>query len=187
MSANNPYDPIQGSSGHEIDDDIRLPEGQTRGMTGQAGIVGALMIVQGVMDLAAAGFAAFYALLFPQMMNAMQQQQGGQAGQAPAMPAGALETIMFGAGAVAVGLVVIGLLLIYAGIGVMRFQQRTIAMISLALGLLTLFTCYCFPTSLLLAGYGFVFLLNQPVSLAFDLRGRGHAVRRIQQAFLRLP
>jgi hypothetical protein len=92
-----------------------------------------------------------------------------------------------GGGIVAVVMIGLGILLIYSGISVARYQRRTLAIIALASGLITLFTCYCFPTSLLLGIYGMILLFNQPVAYAFDLRSKGHSAQEIQKAFLMLP
>ena len=171
---------------------IPMPPNQTRGMVNQAVVVGVLMAVQGALNCIAGAIAAFYAVFMPLMMQEMQQQAAQQAaqngGQAPApIPENIGLYFAIGGTLFAVVLFGLGVLLIYSGFSVARYQRRTLAMIALASGLVTLFTCYCFPTSLALGVYGMIFLLNQPVSLAFDLRSRGHSAQEIQRAFLALP
>ena len=56
----------------------------------------------------------------------------------------------------------------------------------LCVGMVSIMTCYCFPTSLALAIYGLVVLLSQPVKLAFDLGDQGYDPTEIQKAFLML-
>jgi hypothetical protein len=171
---------------------IPMPPNQTRGMVNQAAVVGVLMAVQGAMNCVAGLISAFYAALMPLTMQLLQRQAAQQAGQnggnAPVpMPENIGWYFAIGGTLVAVVLIGLGVLLIYTGFSVARYQRRTLAMIALGSGLITLFTCYCFPTSLALAVYGMIFLLNQPVSLAFDLRSQGHSAPEIQRAFLALP
>jgi hypothetical protein len=55
------------------------------------------------------------------------------------------------------------------------------------MGLLTLLTCYCFPTSLGLFIYGLIVLLNDSVKLGFELADRGYSSAEIKRAFAQLP
>lgn len=165
---------------------LPLPPGQTRGMVGQAAIVGVLMAVQGAIDCLGGIIAAFYAVLMPSIMAEAARQQAAQGGGQP-MPENIGTFFAVGGGIVAVVMIGLGILLIYSGISVARYQRRTLAIITLASGLMTLFTCYCFPTSLLLGIYGMIFLFNQPVAYAFELRSNGYSPQEIQRAFLMLP
>ena len=165
---------------------IPLPPGQTRGMVGQAAIVGVLMVVQGAIDCLGGIIAAFYAVFMPSIMAEAARQQAAQGGGQP-MPENIGTFFAVGGGIVAVVMIGLGILLIYSGISVARYQRRTLAIIALASGLMTLFTCYCFPTSLLLGIYGMIFLFNQPVAYAFELRSKGYSPQEIQKAFLMLP
>jgi len=188
---NNPYSaPPVAPQSSQRDGAIPLPAYQTRGMVGQAVVVGVLMAVQGAINCVAGIFAGFYAIFMPVMFDQMQQQaaqQAGQGGPAPQpMPENVGWMLAVGGGVVAVVMIGLGLLLIYCGVSVARYQRRTLATVALASGLITLFTCYCFPTSLCLGIYGMIFLFNQPVALAFELRGQGHSVQEIQKAFFTL-
>jgi hypothetical protein len=164
---------------------IPLPANQTRGMVNQAVVVGVLMAVHGAINCLAGAIAAFYAIFMPAIMAEAQQQQAAQGG-AP-MPENMGLYFAIGGTIYAVVLIGLGLLLIFAGVSVANYKRRTLAMIALMSGLVTLFTCYCFPTSFLLGIYGMIFLLNQPVAFAFDLRGKGYSVQDIQKSFLSLP
>ena len=182
----NPYQPNPDRGTLEIDQPIQLPEGQQRGMVGQTTVLGVLMIVQGVLNGLAGVCVAGYAVLMPKMMNEMQNQPNGAGGQPP-MPENF--ALYFGIGGAILSVVVLisAGLLIYSGIGVMRFERRSLAIGSLCFAMVSFFTCYCFPTSFALGIYGLILLLNQPVVQAFALRSKGYTARRIQQAFLSLP
>ena len=182
-SAQNPY-----SAPHTTPQELRqtgeipLPPGQTRGMVGQAAIVGVLMAIQGAADCLAGLIALFYAIFMPAFM-AQQAAQGG----GPPLPENFGLFFAVGGGIAAAVLITLGILMIYAGVSVTRYQRRTLAIVALVSGMITLLTCYCFPTSLLLGIYGMIFLFNQPVTYAFELRSRGYSVQQIQRAFLVLP
>ena len=61
------------------------------------------------------------------------------------------------------------------------------AIISLSVSLLTVFTCYCLPTAAGLFIFGLIVLMDNSVKVGFDLAERGHTNAEIQQAFARLP
>lgn len=167
---------------------IPLPAGQHRGMVGQAVVVGVLMAVQGAINLVAGVIAAIYSVFMPYVMEDVRQQAAKNAGQGAAAPLPENFGLYFGIafGLAAVVLFGLGILLIYSGYNVARYQRRTLAIIALMSGLVTLFTCYCFPTSLALGIYGMIFLLNQPVGLAFELRSQGYSPTEIQRSFFNL-
>ncbi|QDT12447.1 hypothetical protein [Planctomycetes bacterium K23_9] len=188
---NNPYRPTNvGRQMHG--ESLSLPPGQTRGMTGHTTVLGVLMVVQGVFDFLAGIMVGVYAWFMPELFMQMQAeaakraaQNGGAAPQG--MPPDMGMYIAIGGGIIAAVLVLIGVLLIYSGIGVTSYRRRGLAIASLLLGVLTLMTCYCFPTSLILGVYGLIVLFNQSVTLAFHLRGEGNSATDIQRAFLSPP
>ncbi len=166
---------------------IELGDVTSRGMVGQVQILGVLMIVQGVfvslMGIAVGG----YAVLMPQMFQQMQQQAAGQGGNAPPMPANMPLWIGIGGGLLAVTMLLIGFLTVFAGIRTMKFQGRVFSIVMLCVGLLTILTCYCLPTQVALSIYGLIVLLNAPVRDAFRFAEQGHSAREIQLAFLSVP
>jgi hypothetical protein len=183
----NPYAPAD--VGYQVPgQSVNLPPGQRRGFVGHVTALGILMIVQGALDLAAGVIAGIYSWYMPEFFAAMAKQGAKNGGKpTPGFPPEFEFYFVIGAAIFATILVLIGLLLIYSGIGVIRFQRRTLAITSLLLGVLTLATCYCFPTSLLLGIYGLIVLFSQSVSLAFHLRREGYTSRDIQLAFLSPP
>jgi len=77
-----------------------------------------------------------------------------------------------------------GVLHLVAGLRGYRFQGRTFGITALACGLLTLFTCYCLPTSAALCVYGLIVYLNREVSEAFQMREAGYTPDQILTTFL---
>ncbi len=185
-SDENPYRPVEqfGATAESLGKDIDMLPGQPRGLIGHTTALGVLMIVQGALDCIACVIAAGYAWMMPQFMNQMAQQAAAN-GQPSPMPPNMGQTFAIGGSLIAILLFVMGALLIYGGIGVIRFQRRGLAITALFVGLSSILTCYCFPTSLALGIYGLVVLLNGSVALAFQLRKQGHLPLEIQQAFLR--
>ena len=64
-------------------------------------------------------------------------------------------------------LLLTGLLTIISGITLLNRKGRITAVVILSAGMLTSITCYCAPTSIALAIYGYIVLLNSHVSLLF--------------------
>jgi hypothetical protein len=89
-------------------------------------------------------------------------------------------------GSLAGVMLVIGVLRIVAGIGVLRFRGRVFGMVTLVAGLGVVVSCYCLPTSIALAIYGLIVLLDRPVVTAFELGQQGYSSDEIQTAFARL-
>ena len=179
-SASNPYSPTaHGVQNHSGSIDPASLVG--RGMVGQVQVLGVLMIVQGVLISLMGVFIGGYALMMPQFLNQMQQQQQGAG---PPMPQQAVFWMTVGGSIVAVLALAIGVGTIYAGINTLKFRKRTFSIVMLLIGLLTLFTCYCLPTQIALSIYGLVVLLNAPVMTAYSLAEQGHSVQEIQHAFL---
>lgn len=172
----NPYQtPISVGEG----DDLR----QRRGMVNHAMPVGILMMVQGALNCLVGGLAVIYAVIVPSAIA--QAQQANQPGQPQLTPDMGL-MFAVGGGIVAFVMIGLGLLWIYSGISVTRFKRRTLAIVSLASGMVTLVTCYCFPTSLIMAIYGLIFLINPSVTTAFQMRSEGKSVDDIRREFLSL-
>ncbi len=76
-------------------------------------------------------------------------------------------------GGIGVALLAIGILQIYAGIRNLSFKGRTVGIVALSFGILTVFTCWCAPTAIGLAIYGLIVYLSPAVTHAFQLRKDG--------------
>ena len=104
-----------------------------------------------------------------------------------AMPAG-FEWIMLAVyGSMGLIFLVVGVLGIWAGIRMLKFRGRTLGIVALSSGLLSMFGCYCLPTAIGLFIYGLIVLLNEPVKRAFAMGEQGRTASEIQNQFARLP
>ena len=103
------------------------------------------------------------------------------------MPAG-FELIMLAMyGSMGLISLVIGVLGIWAGIRMLKFRGRTLGIVALSSGLLSIAGCYCLPTAIGLFIYGLIVLLNEPVKSAFAMGEQGRTASEIQNQFARLP
>ncbi len=183
----NPYVASTISTAPNNAGDIILPNGTQRGLIGQVTVVGILMIVQGALEVFMGIVVAGYAAFFPTFMDAMQEQAVKTGETMQPMPPEFANWMMAG-GALLGGLVlIIGIVTIIAGYKITQFRGRILAIVSLCLGLTSVFTCYCFPTALALTIYGLIVLLNTPVKLAFEYAAAGYSNKAIQRAFAMLP
>ncbi len=86
--------------------------------------------------------------------------------------ANAVIAVMIYVGFALIGLV-IGGTRVYAGVRNLYFRSHTFGIVSLALGLATVVTCWCAPTSIALTIYGLIIYLNPFVAEAFAMGERG--------------
>ena len=163
------------------------PENQQRGLVGQVPVIGILMIVQGVLLTIVSLFIALYAVMMPRFFDEMQQDMAAKGGNAPPMPPEFGTWFMVAAVLFALAIGAMAVLTILSGVKVIKYRGRTFAIVMLCAGMLSISTCYCFPTALGLGIYGLIVLLNGPVKLAFDLSEQGYDPREVQKVFLMLP
>jgi hypothetical protein len=107
--------------------------------------------------------------VFPVLMR-MGEMRGGAEGPPPEMVGWMMLAIYGGLGLLTL---VAASLHLFAGLRNYRFRSRTLGLVALGGGLVTVFTCYCAPTSVALAVYGLVTYLNPAVSQAFALGEAG--------------
>ncbi len=150
-------------------------------------VLGVLMIVHGALSVLCGIGAGAMAFIFPAMMKAQAGMPPGPGVPPPPMPP-QLEWVVIaiygGAGLV---LLTTGTLGLWAGIQVMKFRGHTLGIIALSAGLLTILSCYCFPTSIALFIYGLIVLLNPPVKQAFEMGQQGYSADDVRTHFSRLP
>lgn len=152
-------------------------------MVRQVPVLAVLTIVQGSLECLA---GVFYAAMGPMMrtiLRGVARQQPRGASPVQDLPEGFATGMA--AFYVVAGLVVlaVGALRIVAGIRGLKYRSRTLGIVSLAAGLLSVVTCYCLPTSLALAVYGLIVYLNADVGRAFEMGERGASSAEIQAAF----
>jgi hypothetical protein len=149
------------------------------GLVNQVMVVGILQIVFGAMELLMGGFLLFYAVIFAFVMPSMPQ---GGANPPPPEVMFWL-SIGFGAG----GIVVFGfsILRIVTGIYSFWFKQRTMMLVSLIGGMVTIFTCYCSLFSLGVGIYGLIVMLDPAVRQAYRMSAEGVPAEEIKARFAR--
>jgi len=76
-----------------------------------------------------------------------------------------------------------GILRIIAGWQNYRFKGRMIGMVSIIVGLGTMFSCYCAPTAVGLLVYGLIIFVNPAVKAAFEMARQGRSPEQILAAF----
>jgi hypothetical protein len=145
-------------------------------MANQVTVVAILMIVQGVLELLAGLLFTGAAFIVP----AMLEKQPG-AGQFPGMPkdfkeiATALYLVMGVCGLVA------GLLHLLAGIRNIFYRGRTLGLVALFAGAVSIGTCYCSLTTIGLLIYGAIVYFNEETARAFRMGEQGLSVAEIKE------
>jgi hypothetical protein len=138
-------------------------------------VVAILMIVQGALELLAGIFLAVMACIMPMIVSS--------ANNANRPPEDFVWVVvaMYG-GFAAVAFLVAGLH-IAAGVRNLRFHGRTLGIVALSCGLLSIFTCYCLPTAVLLAIYGLIVYLDKGTKEAFRLGESGCSSDQVLASF----
>lgn len=168
FSPHEPQQPPDWSSDYFRDELARPRLSQGCGLLGHVPVVAILLIVQGALEIAFGLFGgAFLALVYLVPDEEFTRLRG----------LGVFLLIL------AIPAVACGLLRIVAGIFNLRFRRRSLGMVALGLGLLTLATGYCAPTAIALAIYGLIVYVNEPVVMAFELGDRGQKPTDIRAAF----
>jgi hypothetical protein len=139
-----------------------------RGLVGHVPIVAGLMVGLGVLEVS----LALLFVLFGLVSLAIPRDTGAN----PEMLA-----VLYGGMAMLTASC--GSIRIAAGLYNLRFRRRKLGIVALGMGLAAAFTGMCAPTSIGLAVYGLIVLLNEPVIAAFDLGNEGKTPAEIQAAF----
>ena len=169
MASENPYAPP-----NQFKDDPNIgfrQSGLNASILTQIKIVAILMIVHGVLCLVAGAMLIGIAVVMPAAIAAQQRQMPQQPG-APSVEA--MQSILVGVyGLMAAAGIIAGLLQIVAGVANLRLQGRTLGIVGLVGGVLSVGTCYCLPTAVALLVYGLIIYLNETTQRAFTLGAEG--------------
>ena len=195
----NPYsdsgDPFRprpaGEIGNDLlvgdDGEVQLPPDQQRGWVGHIRPLGWLMVATGTIELLFAGLLLFLGMVLPDVLaeqaetNPVIREQGLTAEELTFL----VRVIYGGMGA---GLLIVSILALLTGSRILQYRSRVFCLTGVAIQLFTLMAgCYCFPLGLVVATYGLVVLLSQPVASAFQFRNLGATPKQIREAFQRLP
>lgn len=161
------------------------PDGtyRQRGLIGHVRVLGILMMIQGVLGLlmgvALIGLGVFVGVMFV--------NEGGGPGfprnqnQPPPEVFGWILGVVYGG--MGLLMMIVGGVTGYSGWRTFQFRSRTLAIVSLCTGLLSVFTCYCAPTGIALMIYGLIVMLNPSVRDGFALGEQGLTADQIDAAF----
>lgn len=130
--------------------------------------VAILMLVQGAFELLLGVLVLAVAVMAPLVLEDLPEL-GRPGPPTPSMRTIIMVTygVMGGCGLVA------GVLHVVGGIFGLRFRRRMLGIVALAVGMVSIFTCYCAPTSIALAIYGLITYGNPAVVAAFTLGEAG--------------
>jgi hypothetical protein len=144
-----------------------------QGILSQIRVVAIMLIVHGSMLLLAGIFFLIMAAFLPGIITSSQQVQAAPANQNGPTPE-QLSKLLTGTYLV-MGLAAFlpGLLQLVAGIRNLYPKGRTLGIIALFSGLLSVASCYCAPTSLGLLVYGLIIYFNPTAVRAFELGNKG--------------
>ena len=78
-----------------------------------------------------------------------------------------------------------GCLRIASGISSFYYRRRTLMLVSLVLGFVSVMTCYCAATAVPIGVYGLVVMLSSTAKRAFAMRRAGMTPQQIRDAFNR--
>ena len=169
----NPYQSPQDSGG------VPFSEGGSGGMGSHIRIVAILMMVQGGLETLIGVMLLIMGGVMPSVFANMAAGAPAGPGQAPppAAVGWVLGGVYFGLGVVLLAGAVLKLV---AGWRNFWFRGRVMGLVALSSGLVTIFTCYCFPTALALFIYGLIVYLNGQSIRWFALGARGATPEEIQ-------
>lgn len=149
------------------------------GWVSQVRIVAILNGVQGALEIPMGALYVGMAFFIPTVIEAGNANQQG--------PPPPKEMLMFLTGTYLVmGIPVLlsGILRILAAFRNFQFRSRTLGIVSLVLGVVSMLGCYCAPTSIALLVYGLIVYLNPAVKVAFAMGDEGIPAGQILATFV---
>lgn len=174
--SDNPYAaPQMPSDG--MPESYGVPTG--RGMVGHVTLVAIMMIVQSALEIVMGLFMVGMGVAMPFFL-----QMQGSKNMPPGFSADSMSWVMFVMyGGLGIVTLVAAALHLVAGIRNYQFRNRTLGLVALIGGMVTLFTCYCAPTSVALGVYGLITYLNAEVGQAFEMGAAGSKRSEILTTF----
>ena len=161
------------------------PQNTGYGWVQQVRVVAILNCVQGGLECLMGLFTGGIGVFFAMMLQAERNNPGNRNNGGP--PAG-MEWV-FGGVYLGIGLVVLaaGILRLYAGYRNFWYRGRILGIVSMVCGMVSVFGCYCAPTSIAMIIYGLIVFLNPAVQAAFQMGEQGTSSDAILNAFLPYP
>ncbi|MEX2174061.1 MAG: hypothetical protein WD872_06845 [Pirellulaceae bacterium] len=152
------------------------------GSVSQVRIVSVLNGVQGALEIPMGLLLCGMATLFPIMMRMEANNPDRQGGNPP--PDEMLWVMTGVYLALGVPTLLAGILRIVAAVSNFRYRRRTLGVLSISLGMVSLLSCYCAPTSIGVLIYGLIVYLNPAVKAAFQMGDEGHPSDQILASFM---
>lgn len=172
QSPENPADFVSDRAGSPFGDHI------PGGKASHVPIVAILMMVQGGLEVLFAGYVMAMGVFMAVFVgSAAAGQPPSVQGPPPEMVGWVMGGIYLVFGA---GLMAGAILKLFAGYRNYRFRGRTLGMVAMFSGLVTVFGCFCFPTALALLIYGLIVYLDQQTVYAFQLGDQGQTPEQIK-------
>lgn len=152
------------------------------GLVSQVRVVAILNAVQGGLELMMGLFLIGMAAVIPMMMMSedFRPPNAGKQGADPESMFWFMLALYIGMGA---GGLLAGILRLVATFKNFRYRSRTLGIVSLTVGMLSVSTCYCMPTGLAILIYGLIVFLNPSVRMAFEMAEQGEPVDKILYEF----
>jgi hypothetical protein len=175
----NPYQsPEETRDARLLPRDLPRPIRRARGrIVDRIRLVAILMIVQGVFDLGMAILLGLMAAVVPWAISRDMGQRGAPGMENPEF----FMWYMVGVySVVAVLHLVPGVLHIWAGIRNYQCRGATFGIVSMGVGVVTIFAIMCAPTAIALAIFGMIVYFSEDAAEAFRLGGQGYDVAEIR-------
>ncbi len=154
-------------------------------MANQIPVVAILMIVQGALELLMAGLLYFAAIFLPTLFDQMQQNPAFGPAARPEDREMMRTLVPLIYGSMGTAALIAGVLHLIAGIRNVSYRGRTIGLVALFLGLVSIGTCYCAPTTIGLTVYGLIVYFNAQSVRAFELGQQGLRSAEIRDVLAR--
>jgi hypothetical protein len=171
--SDNPYQVPGAPPGYD-------PNMPRRGMVPQIRIVAILNAIQGGLELVMSLVYLLMGGFFGLFMRAEMARNDPNGEVFANIMAGIM--LVFGG-----VLLISSVLRFYAALRNYTLQSRVTAIVSLCLGLLSVFTGYCAPTAIGIAVYGLIVLFNKEVIEAFEMRSKGTSADDVMAHFQARP
>lgn len=146
---------------------------------GQIRVVAILMIVHGTLLLFLGGGLVLLGVMFPAIMTMQSEAMEPKPGEPSTEQLSWILLVVYGG----LGMLVLtgAFLQISAGIFNLNLKKRMLGIVAVSVGTLSIFTCYCAPTSLALLIYCLIIYLHDTSKQAFALREQGYSWKEIEE------
>jgi hypothetical protein len=150
------------------------------GWVSQVRIFAILNAVQGILEIPMGLFLSGIGLAMPALQRLQKNNNPGPMGETEESMI-LFITVLYVA--IGIPLLISGILRVAAAWQNYRFRGRILSLVSIIVGMATLFSCYCAPTALALLVYGLILHLNPAVTAAFEMARQGRTAEQILAAF----